>query len=216
MSGIGMMEEASFQSQWRQTVQSSPEAEEARRKLEMHRRKIRQIQEELRSAEILEEDLELRLKTAEIRQKTPIMSFAEKLEDCQGMEEDFVEETFSQIEETEEIISVLREKEKHLRQMNRSQLLGFIKTVLVVRDCLLERDKEEGVNAIQVKPTNANLILRITFCLGNGKRSSLSSRFSEDQMVRFGQLGGGDLEIPVGGGGGGPGISQENDAEFLQ
>merc|ERR1719219_1806005 len=144
-----MMEEASFQSQWRQTAQSSPEAEEARRKLEMHRRKIRQIQEELHSAEILEGELEMRLKTAEIRQKPPIMIFAERLEDCQGLEEDFVEETFSQVEDTDEIISVLREKEKRLHQMNRSQLLGFMKSVLVVRDCLLERDKAEGVNTTQ-------------------------------------------------------------------
>ena len=167
MSGIGMMEEASFQSQWRQAAQSSPEAEEARRKLEMHRRKIRQIQEELHSAEILEGELEMRLKTAEIRQKPPIMIFAEKLEDCQGLEEDFVEETFNQVEDTDEIISVLREKEKRLHQMNRSQLLFFVKTVLVVRDCLLERDKE-GVNTTQVESMplpSAYLILRSTFYL---------------------------------------------------
>ena len=112
MSGI--TEEDSVQSQWRQTVQSSPEAEEARLRLEMQRRKIRQIHEELRSAEILEDELEMRLKTAEMRQKPAIMSFVEKLDDCQGLEEDFVEETFSQVEETEQIISVMREKEKNL------------------------------------------------------------------------------------------------------
>ena len=108
---------------------------------------MRQIHEELRSAEILEGELEKRLKAAE---KPAIMSFAEKLEDCQGLEEDFVEETFGQVEDPDEIISVLREREKRLHIMNRSQLLGFIKTVLVVRDCLLERDKAEGVNTTQV------------------------------------------------------------------
>ena len=34
-------------------------------------------------------------------------------------------------------------------------------------------------------------------------------------MVRFGQLGGRDVEIPGGGGGGDPGLYQEDDAEFL-
>ena len=172
MSGI--MEEDSVQSQWRPTVQSSPEAEEARLRLEMHRRKIRQIHEELRSAEILEGELEMRLKTAEIRQKPAILSFVEKLGDCQGLEEDFVEETFSQVEETEQIISVLREKEKNLHQMNRSQLLGFIKTVLHVRDCLLERDNTEGFNSTHVGFTNrlSFPISRFTFYLGNGNKSS--------------------------------------------
>ena len=157
MSGI-MEEDSSVQSQWRHAVQSSPEAEEARLRLEMHRRKIRQIHEELRSAEILEGELEMRLKTAEIRQKPAIMSFVERLEDCQGLEEDFVEETFSQVEETEQIICVLREKERKLHQMDRSQLLGFIKTVIHVRDRFIERDNEEGFNTIQVSFTNQCLL----------------------------------------------------------
>ena len=151
----GMMSgtmEASFQSQWRQSVQSSPEAAEARRDLEMQRRKIRQIHEELRSAEVLEKELEVRLKTVEIRQKPALLSFAEKLEELQGLEEDFIDETFSQVEETKEIISVLREKEKRIHQMNRSQLLGFIKSVLLIRDCFLEREDAEGVNTTQVGP----------------------------------------------------------------
>ena len=142
--------EASYESQPR-PVQSSSDAEKARLSLEMQRRKIRQIHEELRSAEIWAEELEVRLKTAEMREKPPIMSFAEQLEDCQeGLEEEFVEETFSQEENQMGIISVLREKEKTLHQMNRSQLFGFVKTVLNARDCCLERDLAEGVETTQV------------------------------------------------------------------
>ena len=131
----------------------SPQAEQAKLSLEMQRRKIRQLHEELLSAEILEEELKQRLKTVETRERQPshIMSFAEKLEESQeGLEEDFVEETFSQVENHTEIISVLRERETKLHQMNRSQLLGFVKTVLNARDCCLERDLTEEVNTTTV------------------------------------------------------------------
>ena len=131
----------------------SPQAEEARLSLEMQRRKIRQLHEELLSAEILEEELTQRLKTVETRERQPshIMSFAEKLEESQeGLEEDFVEETFSQVENHTEIISVLRERETKLHQMNRNQLFGFVKTVLNARDCCLERDLTEEVNTTTV------------------------------------------------------------------
>ena len=160
MSGIT---ESNASSQWSQAVQSSPEAREARHALEMQRRKIRQIHEELHSAEILEEELKQRLKTAEIRLKPAIMSFAEKLEHCQRLEEDFVEKTFSQVEETDDIISVMREKEKNLHQMNRSQLLSFVKTVIYVRDCLLEKNLTDGVDATQVGLHTDQRLLQIDF-----------------------------------------------------
>ena len=159
MSG---MSESSVSSQWsRRTLQSSSEAQEARLALETQRRKIRQIHEELHSAEILEEELKQRLKTAEIRLKPAIMSFAEKLEDSLGFDEDLVEKTFSEVEETEEIISVLREKEKKLQQMNRSQLLSFIKTVIYVRDCLLEKNLTDGVDTTQVGLHTDHRLLQI-------------------------------------------------------
>ena len=140
----------------------SPQAEQAKLSLEMQRRKIRQLHEELLSAEILEEELKQRLKTVETTERQPsrIMSFAEKLEESQeGLEEDFVEETFSQVENHTEIISVLRERETKLHQMNRSQLLGFVKTVLIARDCCLERDLTEEVNTTTVgkfRPLDGN------------------------------------------------------------
>ena len=140
----------------------SPQAEQAKLSLEMQRRKIRQLHEELLSAEILEEELKQRLKTVETRERQPsrITSFAEKLEESQeGLEEDFVEETFSQVENHTEIISVLRERETKLHQMNRSQLFGFLKTVLIARDCCLERDLTEEVNTTTVgkfRPLDGN------------------------------------------------------------
>ena len=142
--------ESSHESQQRR-VQLSSEAEELRRNLDTQRRKIRQIHEELESAEIFREELEGRLKSVEMREKPAIMSLAQKLEDSlEGLEEDF----FSLVENHVRIISLLREKEKKLHQMSRSQLLGFVKTLLNARDCCLERDLMEEVNTIQVGKYN--------------------------------------------------------------
>lgn len=146
--------ESSHESQQRR-VQLSSEAEELRRNLDTQRRKIRQIHEELESAEIFREELEGRLKSVEMREKPAIMSLAQKLEDSlEGLEEDFLEEVWSLVENHVRIISLLREKEKKLHQMSRSQLLGFVKTLLNARDCCLERDLMEEVNTIQVGKYN--------------------------------------------------------------
>ena len=146
--------ESSHESQQRR-VQLSSEAEELRRNLDTQRRKIRQIHEELESAEIFREELEGRLKSVELREKPAIMSLAQKLEDSlEGLEEDFLEPFL--VENHVRIISLLREKEKKLHQMSRSQLLGFVKTLLNARDCCLERDLMEEVNTIQVGKYKTN------------------------------------------------------------
>ena len=166
--------ESSQESQPRR-VQLSSEAEELRLNLDTQRRKIRQIHEELYSAEIFREELEGRLKSVEMREKPAIMSLAEKLEESQeGLEE----EEFSRVENHVGIISLLREKEKKLHQMSRSQLLGFVKTLLNARECCLERELDEGVNIIQVGKYNQCLTACTKFLyLGNGVKCPPPPRF---------------------------------------
>ena len=58
-------------------------------------------------------------------------------------------------EDTEKLISVLRRKAIAMDNMDRSQLLGFIKTVLNVRNCLLEKDNQHGVEVMQEMASGA-------------------------------------------------------------
>jgi len=110
---------------------------------------MRQLHEQLGSAEILERELESRLRSAEEGLKPAIMTFVEKLQDCRGVQEDIVEETLNEVEDPEEILSVMRKKMINISQMERSELLGFTKTILYLRDGFLEKDLQDEVDIAQ-------------------------------------------------------------------
>ena len=54
--------DCSLREEWQRKISSSPEVKHAKLNLEFHKRKIRQLQEELTSAEVWERELEERLK----------------------------------------------------------------------------------------------------------------------------------------------------------
>ena len=144
----------SFESEWRKRIERSPEAKLANQNLEFHRRKIRQLHEELTHAEAWERELEARLQKMKDKVKPRILVFSEQLESCKGVEDKIIEATVVE-EDSEKLIGVLRKKAISMDKMDRSKLLGFIKTVLNVRNGFLEKDNPQGVEVMQEMASEA-------------------------------------------------------------
>ena len=138
----------SFQNEWRKRVASSPEAKKAADNLDFHKRKVRKMHEELGVAEQWEKELQRRLTSVEEKLKPPIMKVVESLETSYQIEETILEAAVNE-EDHERLVSVLRKKALAMDTMDRAQLLAFIKTLLSVRNCLLEREQERGVEMMQ-------------------------------------------------------------------
>ena len=137
-----------LQSEWKKRIASSPEVKRAGSNLEFHRRKIRKMHEELSVAEQWEKELEKRLEIAEQNVKPSILKFAEEFERSNLVEESVVEATLDE-DELERLISMMRKKAVAMLEMDGSQLLGLIKTILVVRDGLLGKGNQDGVDIMQ-------------------------------------------------------------------
>ena len=137
-----------LQSEWKKRIASSPEVKRAGSNLEFHRRKIRKMHEELSVAEQWEKELEKRLEIAEQNVKPSILKFAEEFEKSNLVEESVVEATLDE-DELERLISMMRKKAVTMLEMDGSQLLGLIKTILVVRDGLLGKGNQDGVDIMQ-------------------------------------------------------------------
>ena len=78
---------ASLKNEWQKKINSSPEVKQAKRSLEFHKRKMKQLREELTSAEVWEKELEERLKKLEEKAQPVMMKFWNQLES-----EDFVDD----------------------------------------------------------------------------------------------------------------------------
>ena len=137
-----------FQDEWGKRIRSSPEAKKATDHLNFHKRKVRKMHEELGVAEEWERELQRRLDSVKERLKPPIMRIVETLETSNQIEESFLEEAVNE-EDYDRLVTVLRKKALTIDKMNRTQLLAFIKTLLSVRNCLLEKEQDRGVEMMQ-------------------------------------------------------------------
>lgn len=134
----------SMEEEWRKRIQVSPDAKDARKNLEFHRSKIQELQEELREAETYETQLEERLDQVEDRLKPPVMRFKEKLSLDSGVPSNIVEEIIQEVEDPSQIIALMKTKANTMDQMTRGQLVGFIHTILNLRDSFTDQEIEAG------------------------------------------------------------------------
>ena len=141
-------ETKSLTSEWRKRIASSPEAKQANDNLEFHKRKVRKMTEELNVAEEWEKELDRRLKTIEERVKPPLLKIAESFEKSNDVEDSFLEAAIKE-EDQDRLLAMLRKKALAMDTMDRAQLLAFIKTLLSVRNCLVEKEQERGVEMMQ-------------------------------------------------------------------
>ena len=135
-------------SEWRKRIASSPEAKKANDNLEFHRMKVRRMTEELHVAEEWEKELVRRLKTTEENVKPPLLKIAESFEKSNEVEDSFLEAAIKE-EDQERLLALLRKKALAIDTMDRAQLLAFIKTLLSVRNRLVEKEQERGVETMQ-------------------------------------------------------------------
>ena len=140
----------SREEEWRRRILASPDARDARRNLELHRSKIRELQEELRVAEQYEAELEDRLSQVEDRLRPPVTRFKEKLNLDSGVDRTVVGEIITEVEDPSQIIQIMKTKAKTLDQMTRSQLVGFIRTILNLRDAFIDEEIEAGKDVMLV------------------------------------------------------------------
>ena len=63
-----------------------------------------------------------------------------ELEKEEGLEQEVVEESFV-INDWEKVVHSIRKRVVMVVQMDRSQLVGLVRTVLRVRNCLVERER---------------------------------------------------------------------------
>lgn len=133
---------------WERRKSSSPEVRQARLNMEFHRRKMRQLQEELTSAEVWETELEDRLGRVEDKVRPPIMKFCTQMEKEEGVDQLVVEETLGE-SDWKDVARIVKKRVLIVDQMERIKLVGLVRTVLGVRNCLVEKECQEGVEAMQ-------------------------------------------------------------------
>ena len=140
--------DSSLQGEWQRKINSSPEVKQARLSLEFHKRKMRQLQEELTSAEVWETELEERLKGIQEKVKPALMKFCSQLDREEGVDEAVTEETMAETDWAKVLVA-LKKRVAKVERMDRSQLVGLVKTVLDVRGYLMEKEYQEGVQTMQ-------------------------------------------------------------------
>ena len=109
---------------------------------------MRKLTEELNVAEDWEKELERRLKAIEEKVKPPLLKIAESFENSNEVEDSFLEAAINE-EDHERLLSMMRKKALAMDKMDRAQLLAFVKTLLSVRNCLMEKEQDRSVEMIQ-------------------------------------------------------------------
>ena len=65
-----------------------------------------------------------------------------ELENEEGLEQEVVEESL--VSDWEMVVHSIRKRVVMVEQRDSSQLVGLVRTVLRVRNCLVERERQEG------------------------------------------------------------------------
>ena len=156
--------------EWRERIQSSPDVKDARNNLQVHRTKVKEMHDELvslrivaaknlqelckcffqRIAEVYETELEKRLDSVKERLKPPLMRFMEKLKIPSGVDRKLAGYTIREVEDSSRIVQAVKERANIMDQLSRSELVGFLQTILHLRDSFLEEDIHAGIDVMQV------------------------------------------------------------------
>jgi len=139
-----------LEQEWQRRIQDNQDVQQAKVDLEFHRAKIRQMQEELTQAEVWERQLEQRIIRTKEMLKPPIMKFSEQLETCKAVDEADIEATFGEKNvNADQVVKLLRRKALEVHKLGRNELLGFINTVLNIRNHIVDSENPtEGLKEV--------------------------------------------------------------------
>ena len=76
------------------------------------------------------------------------MNIAESIGRSSEVQDSFLEAAINE-EDHERLLSMMRKKALAMDKMDRAQLLAFVKTLLSVRNCLVEKEQDRGVEIMQ-------------------------------------------------------------------
>ena len=136
-----------LQEEWRRRIANNVEAKRAADELKFHKTKVRKMREELGVADEREKELQRRLNNVEKKLEPSPRKIVESFESYNQIEESILEEAVT--EDHERLVAVLRKKALAMDEMDRAQLLAFVKTLLKVRNCLVEKEQDRGVEMMQ-------------------------------------------------------------------
>ena len=136
-----------LQEEWRRRIANNVEAKRAADELKFHKTKVRKMREELGVADEREKELQRRLNNVEKKLEPSPRKIVESFESYNQIEESILEEAVT--EDHERLVAVLRKKALAMDEMDRAQLLAFVKTLLKVRNCLVEKEQDRGVEIMQ-------------------------------------------------------------------
>ena len=172
-----------LQEEWRRRIANNVEAKRASDELKFHKTKVRKMREELGVADEREKELQRRLNNVEKKLEPSLRKIVESFESYNQIEESILEEAVT--EDHERLVAVLRKKAMTMDEMDRAQLLAFVKTLLSVR--------EEGAG-----PRRGDHA-------GDGQRRPQAARPRQHRLAGGERVGGrAPQEAHQGGGGGSP------------
>jgi hypothetical protein len=131
--------------EWEERVAGSPEAREARTALQLHRRKVHQLEEEVAAAEDWEVELEGRSRRLEESLKPHLLQFRDKLEKDEKISEDLINELEMEQTGLEAALQMVMPRVERAGQLRREQLVRLVETVVELRSRLLAAGgRDEG------------------------------------------------------------------------
>ena len=112
-----------------------------------------------RIAEAYESELEKRLDSVKERLKPPMMRFMEKLKIPSGVDKRLAGDTIREVENSESIVKAVKDRANQMDQLSRSELVGFLQTILHLRDSFMEEDIQVGCDVMQVRVRSRKMLI---------------------------------------------------------
>jgi len=137
-----------MKSEWKRNVSGSPEVKKAKGILEVHRRKIKELFNELEVAEQYEKQLMEQEEQIENQAKPTLMRFYESLDKPEDVTIPLIKEA-SRSQSWDKVVSLTGEKVKHLDTTKRKDIIHLLWIVLKLRDEYTEREQNQPLQILQ-------------------------------------------------------------------
>ncbi|XP_023347096.1 uncharacterized protein LOC111715920, partial [Eurytemora carolleeae] len=137
-----------LQMEWKEELNTSPEVKKAKLDLDYHRKKIRQMTEELNNAEHFEKELIVKEKKIEERIKPVLMRFYEGLEPPLSISRPLLQDTV-QTQPWEKVVSLTKRRVEMLESTDRQDLISLMWIILQLRDEYAEKLNKDAVEYLQ-------------------------------------------------------------------
>ena len=150
-----------WEQEWQDRREADPAVRRARQDLAHHRMTVRELTEQLSSAEAWERHLEAKEKECAQQCKPALMRFNEQLADVgsgRAVAQPLLEELVTG-QGWENVLAVVRHRIVTANSLSRQESLGLVKVLFSLRDLYLEKEVAGAVSGLQ-----ALVILMSTLC----------------------------------------------------